>query len=57
MSGLTEVIESAEKYQALMAFDCCVMICDSNGSIVKFSPAKHLIWESAKGCPLQLTAP
>lgn len=52
MNGLTEVIEAAEKYQALMAFDCCVMICDSNGMIVKFSSAKTFDMGVREGMPV-----
>jgi Methyl-accepting chemotaxis protein len=34
------ILQSAHKYQALMPLDCCIMICDAEGTIVKFLPAK-----------------
>ena len=40
MSELQSIIQSAQKYQSLMALDCCIMICDTEGTIVKFLPAK-----------------
>jgi len=40
MSEFQNIIDSAAKYQALMPLDCCIMICDAAGMIVKFLPAK-----------------
>jgi transcriptional regulator of acetoin/glycerol metabolism len=40
MSELQNIIQSALNYQSLMPLDCCVMICDTAGIIIKFLPAK-----------------
>lgn len=40
MNEFRNAIESAPKYQLLMPLDSCIMICNAEGIIVKFLPAK-----------------
>ncbi len=40
MDELQNIIQSALNYQSLMPLDCCIMICDTKGIIIKFLPAK-----------------
>lgn len=40
MNEFQSFIDSAEGYQSLIPLDSCIMISDSNGTIVKFLPAK-----------------
>ncbi len=40
MNELQSTSECAVKYQALMPLDCCIMICDAVGTIVRFVPAR-----------------
>lgn len=40
MNEFQSIIESAFKYQSLMPLDSCIMICDAEGTVVKFLPAK-----------------
>ncbi len=40
MSEFRTIVDSAEKWQTLMPLDCIIMICDAEGIIVKYVPAK-----------------
>jgi methyl-accepting chemotaxis protein len=40
VNELQKLIDSAAKFQALMPLDCCVMICDDTGLVVKYVAAK-----------------
>lgn len=40
MSEFQNVVDSAEKWQTLIPLDCTIMICDAEGIIVKYVPAK-----------------
>jgi methyl-accepting chemotaxis protein len=40
MREFQNIIDSAIKYHSLMPLDCCIMICNAEGIIVKFLPAK-----------------
>lgn len=40
MNKLASIIDSAATYQRMMPMDVCVMVCNAEGKIVKFLPAK-----------------
>ncbi|MDR3589391.1 MAG: methyl-accepting chemotaxis protein [Negativicutes bacterium] len=49
MTKLESIIASASTYQEMMPMDVCVMVCNSDGKIVKFIPAKSFDMKIREG--------
>jgi len=52
MTRLQSIIDSSAEYQKLNPMDCCIMVCDTRGIIVKYIPASTFNMAAREGDPV-----